>query len=161
MKNLETYPDEYISSSVTSEIKQSLNDLKKEIKGLLILLFISVISVVGLLVVLVFQDIYNEKLIETNTVIRDNSPDSLMKKILDIRNVNDSTVKYSYAVDDVGKIITYHQALKKSDSLINEINSLLDKHNKTIDSINKITNTENKEIRLKTKPLVDSIYKNK
>lgn len=124
LNKLQDYPDHYVAKEFPSELSKILINIKKQIKGLYVLLILSFIGFIGMLATIIYQDIYSTRATETSKIIQQYSKDSLADKILESKEVNDSTRTYLYGQDSTGKLITYPRALKISDSLLTELIAL-------------------------------------
>lgn len=121
-----------------------IDSLTTFFKGFNKLFLILTSFIILLLIILIISQFYAPKVIKFNNEINDLKNDSLVRKILEIKEIkkNDSvtTTTYNYLVRDE-QVVTYNMLSKENDSL----NQQLETKNKAINNIeNKVSNLQTK-----------------
>lgn len=119
----------------------------KGLRWLILILFVALIISIG---VAVLTNLYNTKVEDFNTEIKDYRNDSIVRKILDIKEIKigDSiTTSYNYLTKGK-KIVTYNQLELENDSLMKAVLSL---NVKILKSETKIVKLENEIATAKDK----------
>lgn len=150
LKEKENFEDIDKSIKVVEELIIAFRGIRWFILILLVALIISI----G---VAVLSNLYNTKVEDFNLEIKDHRNDSIVRKILDIKEIkigDTTTTSYNYMTRG-NQIITYKQLNIENDSLEKVINSLNQKIEK---SKNKIDNLEDEITSAKDKLNLASSY---
>lgn len=143
------FPDELLKDS-SEKIRINMVQINKELKSSTYLILFLTFFLIGLIVGMFSLDSYNRKLIESNNLLNGASGDSLLSKILDIKE-SDSSFSYKYAVDSKGKIISYKEATFKMDSLASKNHELNDSLENSLFLLNFIQREYNITVRTEVK----------
>lgn len=139
IKNIDTKSPNNID---LQDLLNKTNELKRNFKGIRNLLLILFSLIIVLIIILILQFDFENKVNDFNNGLEGLKEDSLIVKILDIKN-NDSTYSFNY-YENKGNIVSYNNLKKENDSIYKIITNQKNKNERILNLAQKVIKNSNK-----------------